>query len=138
MPLLLHLLFYPTQFFLPSFGYLPRTPAGLAFGFAILMLLSAALSGLVCFLLARRFAFSRAGRVGWSLCGLLWGLAGLLLMLAVHEWPARVACPKCRNLRVVTRDACEHCGAPHAAPTPDGTEVFEQASAVPSPALIGH
>jgi hypothetical protein len=131
MPILLPFLFYPTQFFLPSFGYLPRTPAGLAFGFAALTLLTAVVSGLACFWLARRFAFARSLYIGWLLCGLLWGLPGLLLMLALHEWPARVACPKCRKLRVVTRDHCEHCGAEHAMPEPDGTEIFEPTAGVP-------
>jgi hypothetical protein len=51
-------------------------------------------------------------------------------MVALQEWPARVTCPACRKPRVVTRDACENCGAPHAMPAPDGTEIFEAASEV--------
>jgi hypothetical protein len=60
---------------------------------------------------------------------------GLLLMLALQEWPARILCPKCRKPRVVTRDTCEHCGAAHAMPEPDGTEIFEQTAAMPQPAI---
>jgi hypothetical protein len=101
------------------------------------MLLSALVCALACFLLARRHSFSGSERLAWSLCGLLFGPAGLLLMLAVQEWPARVACPGCRKLRVVTRDACEHCGAPHALPDPDGTEIIEPGIATPRPILAG-
>ena len=56
-------------------------------------------------------------------------------MLALLDWPAQVACPKCRKLRVVTRDTCEHCGAPHAAPAPDGTEIFESVAATSQPVI---
>jgi hypothetical protein len=80
---------------------------------------------------------SRRGCLGWSLCGLLFGWAGLVLLLALQEWPARVACPKCHKPRVVARDTCEHCGAPHAAPAPDGTEIFEEVGAAPHAALAG-
>src|SRR5262249_62425327 len=84
-----------------------------------------------------RSPFSRPGGLGWSVCGFLFGPVGLLLMLALQEWPARVACPGCGKPRVVTRDTCEHCGAPHAPPAPDGTEVFEEAAATPQAALAG-
>jgi hypothetical protein len=128
-------LFFSTQFYLPSFGYLPRTPAELSFGFASLMFVSALVSGFVCFLLSRRYAFGRIASVSWALCGLLWGPIGLLLLLALQEWPARMACPKCHALRIVTRETCEHCGAAHAMPIPDGTEIFEQTTAIPQPAF---
>ena len=92
---------------------------------------------LACLLLARRYAFSRGRLLVWALCGLLFGWAGLLLMLAVEEWPARVACPGCHKPRVVTRATCEHCGSPHAAPAEDGTEIFEPELATPHVALAG-
>jgi hypothetical protein len=130
MSLLVPVLFFTTQFYLPNIGYLPRTPAGLIYGFAALMLLSVLVSALMCLQLARRYAFSRLGCIGWALCGLLWGPAGLLLMPALYDWPARIACPKCRKLRVITRETCEHCGALHAQPAPDGTEIFEPMSAI--------
>jgi hypothetical protein len=47
-------------------------------------------------------------------------------MLALEEWPARIACPRCGKLRVVTYDTCEFCGAPHSPPAQDGTEIFEE------------
>jgi hypothetical protein len=55
----------------------------------------------------------------------LYGPAGVLLMVTLPDWPAQIACPACRRRRVVTREHCEHCGASHALPTLDGTEVFE-------------
>ena len=61
-----------------------------------------------------------------ALLGLVFGWVGLVLMLVLQEWPARVSCPECRKLRVVTRVVCEHCGALHAPPAADGTEIFEQ------------
>ena len=67
---------------------------------------------------------------------LLFGWVGLVLMLVLQEWPARVACPQCRKLRVVTRDTCEHCGARHASPAPDGTEIFEPMATIPHAALV--
>jgi hypothetical protein len=122
---LLGFLLFTTQFFLPGVRWHAGAHPGLVSGFAVLITLTALASALVCLLLARRHAFSRPRCVGWALLGLSFGWVGLALMLALEEWPARVGCPKCRKPRVVTRDACEHCGAPHAAPAADGTEVFE-------------
>jgi hypothetical protein len=130
MGLLLPFLFTLTQFFLPGVRWLPSAHPGLIFGNAALMLLAAGVSALICFVLTRRHAFSRWHCVGWALCGLLCGPVGLLLLLALQEWPARIPCPKCGKLRVVTRDTCEHCGAPHTAPASDGTEIFESTATV--------
>lgn len=99
--------------------------SALLFWFALSMTVSAAASAVACYVLARRYAFSRIRRVVWILCGLLAGPYGLLLMLSLEEWPARVRCLGCSRPRVIIRDACEHCGATHAAPVPDGTEIFE-------------
>jgi len=93
-----------------------------------LMLLSAVVCALVCFVLARRYSFSGARRAGWALCGLLFGPIGLLVMLSVQQWPARIACHSCRQLRRVDRERCEHCGAAHAQPAADRTEIFEEPS----------
>ena len=78
------------------------TPSGLIPGYVALILLSAAASAFGCFVLARRYAFSRGRCIGWALVGFFFGWVGLVLMLVLQEWPARVACPKCRKLRVVT------------------------------------
>jgi hypothetical protein len=135
MGLLLPFLFTLTQFFLPGVRWLPSAHPGLVFGNGVLMLLAAGISALLCFVLTRRSAFSRLHCVGWTLCGLLWGPVGLLLLLVLQEWPARIPCSKCGKLRVVTRETCEHCGAPHALPAPDGTEIFESIPASPHAAL---
>jgi hypothetical protein len=135
--LLLQFLILGTQFFIPGVRWSPSANAGLVFGFVALLLLSAALCAFICFLLAYRYSFSRPRCFGWSLCGFLFGWVGLLLMLALQEWPARIACPKCRKQRVVTRPTCEYCGAAHASPALDGTEIFEATAATPQAALVG-
>jgi hypothetical protein len=124
-----------SRYYIPGTSRFKSTPGGLIPGYIGMILLSAFSCALVCFLLARRHAFSRARCAGWALCGFFFGWVGLLLMLAVQEWPARVACPKCRKPRVVTHDACEHCGAAHAAPAPDGTEIFEAIATMPHVAV---
>jgi hypothetical protein len=134
---LLELVEYWIGYFIPLPVWRTDTSSGLFFGFSALTLLSAAACALACFLLARRYAFSRARRAGWALCGLLFGWVGLVLMLALLEWPARVSCPSCRRPRRVDRERCEHCGAPHTLPAPDGTEIFEEEAATPHVALAG-
>jgi hypothetical protein len=129
VPLLLQDLWFTTQAYLPGVRWDIHAHPGLALGFAVSMLLASACSAFACFMLPRRHAFSQARRIGWALGGLLFGPTGLLLMIALLEWPAQVSCPKCRKLRVVTRDACEHCGAAHATPACDGTEVVEPVAA---------
>jgi hypothetical protein len=126
-----------TPHFLPGIRWLPRTHPDLLFGFGALMVLAAGLSALACYVLARRYAFSQAGRLTWSLVGLTFGWIGLVVMLAVQDWPARVACPQCHKLRVVTRDICEHCGAAHAVPPADGTEIIELAETTQQAVLVG-
>jgi hypothetical protein len=125
--------FFATQFFLPNVGYLPRTPPEQTWGFGGLMVVAALLSGLTCFLLCRRYALAPAVCVSWACCGLLFGPLGFLLLLAVQQWPARLACPKCRAPRVVTLETCEHCGAAQAVPDPDDTEIFEENTAGAKP-----
>ncbi len=137
MLLLLQFLEQMTTVFIPGAGWNMPIDRGLVVGFTALMLLAAAVSALVCFLLARRYSFPRAHCLGWSLVGLLFGFVGLLLMLAVQEWPARITCPSCRQPRRVDRDRCEYCGAPHASPALDGTEIFETTAAADA-ALARH
>ncbi|HEV3118007.1 MAG TPA: hypothetical protein VGY58_13215 [Gemmataceae bacterium] len=119
------LMFMATQVFIPGESPHSGTTAGPVFVYKGWIALSALVCALVCFVLARRHAFSGARQFGWFLGGLLFGPAGLLLMLALQDWPARIPCPNCLKLRVVTRDICEHCGSAHAAPAQDGTEIFE-------------
>jgi hypothetical protein len=120
-----------TRYFIPGTSRYKSAPGGLMPAYIAFMFLSAAACGFGCFMLAKRYALSRARRVGWAFLGLLFGWVGLVLMLVLLEWPTRIECPKCRTLRVVTRGRCEHCGALHAGPAPDGTEVLESAATGP-------
>jgi hypothetical protein len=131
VPVLLALVFFPTQFFLPNIGSIPNTPDDVVIGFTLTTVLSSLLCGLACLLAARRCALSRIRCVGWALFGLVCGVMGLLVMLAVQDWPARINCPKCVKPRVVTRLTCEHCGADQDEPARDGTEILEPADASP-------
>ncbi len=97
-------------------------------------LIAAALAWLIC----RRCGDERRGQAVWAFAVLWLGLYGVLLLLALRAWPARVACPNCGRLRVVDRNTCEYCGARFARPLRDGTEIFEEgphpeASLRPSP-----
>jgi hypothetical protein len=111
-----------------TFSPATQPGVGLIPGYVVLILLSAAACAFVCFQRAHRHAFSSALCIGWAMIGFLFGWVGLVLMLVLQEWPAHIACPKCGEPRVVTRDSCEHCGARHAVPVPDGTEIFEAAA----------
>ncbi len=114
-----------TQLYIPGITWDLRARPSLGLGFAGLMLLASVCSCISCFVLARRSALSAAQRIGWAACGLLFGPYGLLLMVSLLDRPALVSCPKCQKPRVVTNEHCEHCGASHAAPARDGTEIIE-------------
>jgi hypothetical protein len=118
-------------YFIPWPVWNADASSGVFLGYTALSLLTSAVCALACFLLARRYAFSPARRVGWALCGLLSGWTGLVLMLVLQDWPARVRCPSCGRPRRVDREHCEHCGAGHATPAVDGTEIFEEHAATP-------
>ncbi len=95
--------------------------------FLLTSILTGIFSSFLAWRIGRRCAFERAGLWVWSV-GTFWlGLPGVLLLMSLRDRPAREPCPNCRRLRVVTRDLCEHCGAPFAPPTRDGTEIFEDA-----------
>lgn len=84
-------------------------------------LVAAVLAGLI----SRRLGDGRRGQAAWAL-GVFWlGGYGVLLLLALRAWPARVPCRNCGRLRVVDREACERCGAAWARPKRDGTEIFD-------------
>jgi hypothetical protein len=124
-----------SRYYIPGTSAFEVTPSGLVPGYIALIVLSAAASAIGCWLLARRYAFSRGRSIMWAFLGFSFGWVGWLLMLVLQNWPARVSCPNCRQLRVVTRDRCEHCGSLHAPPASDGTEIFESASALRQIAL---
>ena len=72
----------------------------------------------------RCYALSGRSTWGWILFLLFTGVPGLLAFFSLQEWPARESCPSCSKLRVVTRETCEHCGAPFAASPKVGIEIF--------------
>jgi len=76
---------------------------------------------------ARRYAFSRLSTWAWAIFVLLTGVPGLLAFVGANEFPLRQPCHSCGRKRVVTREDCEHCGAPFPPPAHDGTEVLETA-----------
>ena len=75
--------------------------------------------------LARRYAFSRGQRWGWSVFNFLAGAVGLALLWCLRDWPARLPCAACGKRRVADRDRCEHCESAFPSPASDGTEIFE-------------
>lgn len=90
-----------------------------------LSVLSGILAAILAWLIGRRCAFSRRGRWAWTV-GTFWlGLLGVLLLLSLRDWPARVVCAHCGRLRVVNRDRCEHCGAEFPSLPRDGTEILD-------------
>jgi hypothetical protein len=113
------------QLYIPGITWDSRARPGLGLAFAGLMLLASVCSCASCLVLARRSAIAAAQRIQWAACGLLFGPYGLLLMVSLLDRPALVSCPKCLKSRVVTNEHCEHCGASHAAPARDGTEIIE-------------
>lgn len=92
-------------------------------------LLLSALVGLASAALAwrisRRLGDGRRGQAAWAVGAFWLGGYGVLLLLALRAWPARLPCPDCRRQRVVDNAACEHCGAAWARPKRDGTEIFD-------------
>lgn len=96
--------------------------------FLALSVVSGLVSAVLAFLVGRRCVFGKFGLWAWTV-GVFWlGLPGVLLLLSLRAWPVREICPHCKQPRVVTRALCEHCAAPFAPPTPDGTEIFEDDS----------
>jgi hypothetical protein len=125
------------RYYIPGTAWHQTPPQGAIPVYIALILLSATACAFACFRWSRRYAFSSVSSLGWALTGFFFGWVGLVLMLALHEWPALVSCPKCRELRVVTRDTCEHCGAVYLVPASDGTEIIEPNAKTSSAVLIG-
>jgi hypothetical protein len=97
-----------------------------------ILIVGAVLSAVVVFIIARRYTFSRRQTLGWALAGLVLGPAGILTLLALREWPARVVCPSCGRMRVVDREACWHCSATFPPPPSAATDIFDEPGA-PNP-----
>lgn len=98
---------------------------GLLFSALFFSVLGGFIAVLPAWLISRRLGDGRRGQIAWALGGFLLGGYGVLLLLALRAWPARVPCPNCGRQRVVDNEACEHCGALFARPKRDGTEIFD-------------
>ncbi len=95
----------------------------------------ALLSMIVNFVIARRRgATGRRGAL-WALNGLLFGIAGVVLLLCMVPRLTRIGCHRCGKLRRICLDECEHCGASRSSER-DGIEVFDkELEFVPAAAL---
>jgi hypothetical protein len=109
-------------FFLATSAILKNLVVGVDFVVVGLMAIIAVITTAA---LCRRYRFSRASSFFWIIFSLLTEMAGPLTMWSLRELPTRVKCPKCGGLRIVTREECEHCGAPFPSPAMEGIEIFE-------------
>lgn len=98
--------------------------AGFWWTFTLLTMLAA----LPCALLAWRFGVQHQAspktRAIWALSVFFAGLFGLLTLLFLHEWPARLPCANCGTKRNVAQQTCAACAASWPAVPLDGTEIF--------------
>jgi ribosomal protein L37E len=92
---------------------------------------SALLCALLCLLMSLRCGLGKTATIAWSVASFLLGPAGITVMLALNDWPAREACPACGRNRIVWRRQCSHCGSPEAPSAMDGREIFEPTDALP-------
>ena len=92
---------------------------------AICMMLGGVVSLVINLRLAKRNAIGRGRRTLWAGLGLVFGPSGVLLMLCLLDWPARLRCQSCGKARRIDRFDCEHCATTFAPPEPDGTEIFD-------------
>ncbi len=110
---------------------------GLLFGALFFSACGGLVAAIPAWLICRRLGDGRRGQIAWAL-GVFWlGGYGVLLLLALRTWPARVPCPHCGRQRVVDNETCEHCGAAFARPKRDGTEIFDAAGREAEPARRG-
>ncbi len=111
--------------------------SGLVFAALFFSALGGLVAAIPAWLISRRLGDGRRGQIAWAL-GVFWlGGYGVLLLLALRAWPARVPCPNCGRLRVVENETCEHCGAAWARPKRDGTEIFDAEGREAEPAPLG-
>jgi len=79
--------------------------------------------GLVALVIAKRRGMRGRAIAAWSLAGLAFGPAGLVLMAVLEPMPVLEPCP-CGARRRVDEDPCSSCGAGWPEPELDGTEIF--------------
>ena len=97
--------------------------------FERVMWISAAMSLVLTLLIGRRCGFGWKKTLVWSAANLLLGIAGVVVMLGLNDWPSREACTHCRRLKPIGRRDCPHCGTALPTAPRDGWEIFEPADA---------
>jgi len=86
---------------------------------------SAVLGAAIAIWLLRRYSERRGWIVFWAtICAIL-GVGGVLLLLAVRDWPPRIVCPACQRRTVASRFACQWCHQPYPRPNPGDIAIFD-------------
>jgi hypothetical protein len=123
----------PTSFFIAAEAIDLLTPEESSFfkteyvkmtSFWIAFAICLAASLLITHRVAQTYGFSKTTTRNWLIANTLMGLAGPLVMLTLHDWPARQPCHQCDAKRPVDNDTCPACGAGPAPPQTDGTEIL--------------
>ncbi len=102
---------------------------------AFILIVGAVLWALLAFGITRRYLITRRQTWGWAVAGFVLGPVGVITLLILRDWPARVTCASCGRMRVVDQDRCGHCGAAFPPSAPTGRELFDghmsEATSVP-------
>ncbi len=85
---------------------------------------TAVVSGAAALILARRRRMRRGAAGLWTVAAVLFGPAGVLLMLCLPGLPVLARCGACGRPRPVDQERCPDCGTAAAAPVRNGTEIF--------------
>jgi hypothetical protein len=103
--------------------------------FYLSVIIGGLLAALATFILGRRYGFTMHQRLAWTAINLLIGPAGVVVMAAIYQWPAREICPACQSTRFSGLRECSSCGAQLAPADSDGREIFEPVDAFAANAL---
>jgi hypothetical protein len=95
----------------------------------VVLLVGAVAWAVVMAWIARRYGFTKRQTRWWTVIGFFSGPVGVLALVALREWPARVACGSCGAMRLADGERCGNCEADWAPPAPAGTEIFDEAGA---------
>jgi len=99
----------------------------LAIGIAAFSLVLAA----VTFVWARRVRMPAGRALLWAAFTLLFNIAGLIVFRLCSDWPRSVPCAACHRMRRIDEAHCPSCGAGWPAPSPSGTEIFDDDATQP-------
>ena len=91
---------------------------------ALVSIMLAMICAAIAMMRLRVYSFSTRAQIGWVIATAVLGIPCLLTFLCIYEWPARLRCPQCGKLRVVTNGQCEHCAGEFAPPSKVGVEIF--------------